>query len=100
MMPKHRAILLLLLLLLLCLLNTSYSEELDEEEDNIKHPKKNVVERKLVGEKISIKSVLRENKNYALDTDKKNFKGATLGYVTPWYALFSKCKKSEKNTRF
>lgn len=44
-----------------------------------------MLERKLVGEKANAKQIIKENKNYVVDTDKKNFEGATLAYVTPWY---------------
>lgn len=78
---------LLLALLLLCPSFIAGQEEEDEVQSKIKHPAKNVVERKLVVEKINTKLVLKENKNYAQDTTKRNFRGDSIVYVTPWYTL-------------
>jgi hypothetical protein len=81
----------LVLLVIFCIISSSLlvrGEEDDDSESTIKHPAKNVVERKLVVEKVNTKIILRENKNYASDTKQKNFKGDTLAYVTPWYVMW------------
>jgi len=84
---KNTTLALLFLALLLLALFTPLvagQDEGEEEEEKVKHPKKTVLERGLVSDKAITKAILREYRNYALDTDKKNFKGATLAYVTPW----------------
>ena len=93
MLRKMTASTLLPLLLFLLLATSPFLASCEEQEDDapttFKHPSKNVLERKLVVEKVNTKLIVKEHKSYALDTTKKNFKGDTLAYVTPWCSLYS-----------
>lgn len=82
-MMKRTSLLLSLFLVLVFTSSFCFAED-DETESVIKHPAKNVIERRLVLEKANTKIILKENKNYAAATEKKNFQGDTLAYVTPW----------------
>lgn len=81
-----RVILFSLLFSLLVLSPLCFAEE---DENEVKHPAKNVFERKLVVDKANTKIILKEHKNYAAATDKKNFERETLAYVTPWYVVIN-----------
>lgn len=45
---------------------------------------RSVLQRGLVKERMTYRSVLRENKFYSEETKLKHFEGETLAFVTPW----------------